>query len=48
VLGLAGIDGATAIVAGRTFSAEPFQNVFWKHGWAIGIDGGLVVSLLSS
>ena len=41
-------DGAAAIVAGRTICAAPFENVFWKHGWAIGLPGGILVSLVSS
>ncbi len=37
-----------AVIAGVEYSAQPFENIFWKHGWVLGTDKGLLVSLLNN
>lgn len=36
------------IIRGTEYPTNAFGNVFWKHGWALGTDAGLLVSLMKS
>ena len=41
------IDGDQWIIYGTEYPVDAFGNIFWKHGWTLGLSSGLLVSLTS-
>jgi hypothetical protein len=39
------VEGDRWIIRGIEYPTDAFGNIFWKHGWALGTDAGLLVSL---
>ena len=35
------------IIYGIEYPVDAFGNIFWKHGWTLGLSSGLLVSLTS-
>jgi hypothetical protein len=35
------------LARGIEYAAAPFENAWWRHGWAIRLPGGLLVSLVA-
>jgi hypothetical protein len=42
------VDGDRWLIRGTEYPTDAFGSVFWKHGWALGTNAGLLVSLMSS
>ena len=41
------IEGEHWIIRGREYPVDEFGSIFWKHGWALGTDAGLLVGLMN-
>ena len=39
------VEGDQWIIRGIEYPTDAFGSVFWKHGWALGTNAGLLVSL---